>query len=152
MISKKTQYSIYALVRMGKEFEKGPLLISEIARLELIPKKFLEAILLDLKNAGFVNSKKGKGGGYYLIKNPKDISLADVIRHFEGAIALLPCAAYKYYESCSICRDEETCGVRSVIKDVREETVRVLKTFSINDIIQREEKLTESKYRQDAEK
>ena len=141
MLSKKTQYSIYALVRMGKEFEKGPLLISDIAKTEKIPKKFLEAILLELKSGGFVNSKKGKGGGYYLIKNPKDINLADIIRLFEGAIALLPCAAYKYYESCSSCHDEETCGVRNVIKDVREETVRLLKTFSIADIIQREEKL-----------
>lgn len=141
MISKKTQYSIYALVRLGKEFEKGPLLISDIAKTEKIPKKFLEAILLELKSGGFVNSKKGKGGGYYLIKNPKDINLADVIRQFEGAIALLPCAAYKYYESCSSCRDEETCGVRNVIKEVREETVRLLKTFSIADIIQREENL-----------
>lgn len=126
---------------MGKEFEKGPLLISDIAKTEKIPKKFLEAILLELKSGGFVNSKKGKGGGYYLIKNPKDINLADIIRLFEGAIALLPCAAYKYYESCSSCHDEETCGVRNVIKDVREETVRLLKTFSIADIIQREEKL-----------
>jgi Rrf2 family protein len=141
MLSKKTQYSIYALVRMGKEFEKGPLLISDIARTEKIPKKFLEAILLELKSGGFVNSKKGKGGGYYLIKNPKDINLADMIRLFEGAIALLPCAAYKYYESCSSCRDEETCGVRNVIKEVREETVRLLKTFSIADIIEREENL-----------
>ena len=141
MISKKTQYSIYALVRLGKEFEKGPLLISEIATTEKIPKKFLEAILLELKSGGFVNSKKGKGGGYYLIKNPKDINLADIIRLFEGAIALLPCAAYKYYESCSSCRDEETCGVRNVVKEVREETVRLLKTFSIADIISREENL-----------
>lgn len=129
---------------MGKEFEKGPLLISDIARTEKIPKKFLEAILLELKSGGFVNSKKGKGGGYYLIKSPKDINLADVIRQFEGAIALLPCAAYKYYESCSSCRDEDTCGVRNVIKEVREETVRLLKTFTIADIIEREEKLLKS--------
>jgi Rrf2 family protein len=141
MLSKKTQYSIYALVRLAKEYQNGPVLIEDIAKLERIPKKFLEAILLELKTAGFVSSKKGKGGGYYLIKDPKNINLADVIRHFEGAIALLPCAAYKYYESCSSCRDEETCGVRSVIKDIRETTVNILKTFSIAEIVSREEKL-----------
>ena len=83
MLSKKTQYSILALVRLAREYEKGPVLISSISESERIPQKFLEAILLELKKTGYVNSKKGKGGGYYLIKNPNEVNLADLHRLFE---------------------------------------------------------------------
>jgi Rrf2 family protein len=141
MLSKKTRYSFLALVHLAKEYQKGPVLISTIAESELIPKKFLEAILLDLRRNGFVNSKKGKGGGYYLLKSPDQINLADVVRIFEGAIALLPCAAYKYYEPCGHCKDENTCGIRSIIKDLRDETVAFLKSYSLMDIINRENEL-----------
>lgn len=143
MLSKKTKYAINALVKLAKEYEKGPLLIGEIAESEHIPKKFLETILLDLKNAGILNSKKGKGGGYYLIKRPEDVNMADVIRLFDGAIALLPCATFRYYERCEECKDEETCGIRSVIQEVRDQTVKILKDNSLADIISRENKLTQ---------
>lgn len=143
MLSKKTQYSIYALVKLAKNYEKGPILIREIAEEENIPRKFLETILLDLKNLGILNSKKGKGGGYYLIKNPDDVNLAQIIRHFDGAIALLPCASYKYYEECHHCKDEETCGVKNVIKEVRDKTARMLKKATLSDIINREKMLVE---------
>lgn len=141
MLSKKAQYSIYALVKLAKEYDNGPMLISEIAESEKIPKKFLESILLDLKNIGILTSKKGKGGGYYLRKKPSDVSLAEVIRYFDGAIALLPCATYKYYESCKFCKQEETCGVRSVVKEVRDKTVKILKNISLADIVKREKQL-----------
>lgn len=138
MLSKKTQYAIYALVRLAKDYQKAPLLIQTISTDEKLPKKFLESILLDLKNAGYVGSKKGKGGGYYLIKSPEEINLAEVIRLFDGAIALLPCASFKYYESCTHCKDENSCGVRQVIKELRDETVRILKQTSLAEIIRRE--------------
>ncbi len=141
MLSKKTQYAIVALVRLGRQYQQGPLLISTIASEERIPKKFLEVILLELKNFGIVSSKKGKGGGYYLIKSPDDINLADIIRFFEGAIALVPCVAYKYYESCHFCKDEETCGIRNIFKEVRDESVRLLKKTTIAGILKRESKL-----------
>lgn len=141
MLSKKTQYSILALVRLAREYEKGPVLISSISESERIPQKFLEAILLELKKTGYVNSKKGKGGGYYLIKNPNEVNLADLHRLFEGAIALLPCASTKFYESCHHCKDEETCGIRSKIKDIRDETVRMMKAICLADIIERENEL-----------
>ena len=83
MLSKKTKYAINALVYLAKQTPKEPILISEIAEHENIPKKFLETILLDLRNAGILNSKKGKGGGYYLIKNPSEVNLAEIIRHYE---------------------------------------------------------------------
>jgi Rrf2 family protein len=144
MLSKKTQYAIVAMVRLAKEYQNGPILISDIAKTERIPKKFLEVILLELKNQGMVSSKKGKGGGYYLIKPPTEINLADIIRLFDGAIALIPCVAYKYYESCNFCKEEETCGIRAVLKEVRDESVAILKRNSLADILNKEEKLRNS--------
>lgn len=135
MLSKKAKYAINALVNLARKYEKGPILISEISVEENIPKKFLEAILLDLRNAGILNSKKGKGGGYYLIKKPEDVNLATVVRLFDGAIALLPCVSYKYYERCDECKDEEVCGIRNVFKEVRDESVKILKNNTLADII-----------------
>jgi len=146
MLSKKAQYSILALVKLAKEYNNGPVLISRISDSERIPKKFLELILFDLKQAGILGSKKGKGGGYYLIRKPDEITLADIIRHVDGAIALIPCVTYKYYQPCQHCKDEMTCGIRSIIKDVRDETVNILKKISLSDIIKREEKLMEDKH------
>lgn len=138
MLSKKAQYSIYAMVRLARKPFGERMLIGEIAASEMIPKKFLENILLELKNNGFVASKKGKGGGYFLIKKPEEINLADIIRLFDGAIALLPCAAFKYYQPCGFCKDEKKCGVRSVLQDIREETVKLMKNTTLQNIIDRE--------------
>lgn len=138
MISKKAQYSLYALTYLAKKYEHGPVLISEIAEAEKLPKKFLETILLELKNMGIVSSKKGKGGGYYLIKKPENVNFAEIIRFFDGAIALLPCVTYNYYEECNHCKDENTCGVRAVVKEIRDQTVAILKKTTLKDIIDKE--------------
>lgn len=143
MLSKKAQYSILALVKLAKEYNAGPVLINSISKSERIPKKFLESILFDLKQLGILGSKKGKGGGYYLIKDPAEVNLADIIRHIDGAIALIPCVTYKYYQPCQHCKDEVTCGIRSVVKDIRDETVNLLKKISLTDIIDREEHLVQ---------
>lgn len=135
MISKKAKYAIHALVKLAREKDKGPILISEISKEGNIPKKFLEAILLDLKRAGILNSKKGKGGGYYLIKDPEEVNMADVLRLFDGALALLPCVTYKYYERCEECTDELTCGIRRVMQQVRDETVRILKDATLASVL-----------------
>jgi Rrf2 family protein len=144
MLSKKTQYSILALVKLAKEYNSGPVLIGKISESERIPKKFLESILLELKRSGFLGSKKGKGGGYFLIREPGAINLAEIIRLFDGAIALVPCVTYRYYQPCIHCKDELTCGIRSVIKDVRDETVNLLKSISLADILKREDNLIKS--------
>ena len=141
MLSKKTQYSILALVKLAREYNSGPVLISKISESERIPKKFLETILLELKQTGMLGSKKGKGGGYFLIRDPQQINIAEIIRHFDGAIALIPCATFKYYQPCQHCKDENTCGIRSYIKDLRDETVNMLKNISLVDIIEREQNL-----------
>lgn len=145
MLSKKAKYAIKALVKLAKEYKKGPILISEISEQERIPKKFLEAILLELKNAGILNSRKGKGGGYYLLKNPEDVDLAQVIRLFDGALALQPCVSSNYYEKCEECIDEAICGIRSVVSEVRESTVKILKANNLATILKREEELRMAK-------
>jgi Rrf2 family protein len=142
MLSRKTKYAINALVYLARESKDGePVQISRIAESENIPRKFLEAILLELRHAGMLNSRKGKTGGYYLQQTPEEINIADVMRLFDGPIALLPCVAYKYYERCEECVDEETCGIRSVFSDVRSETVRTLKRATLAEIVKRSEAL-----------
>lgn len=138
MISKRTKYAINALVFLAREYPQNePIQISRIAESEHIPRKFLEAILLDLKNAGMLSSRKGKAGGYYLHRAPEEISIADVMRLFDGPIALLPCVTHTYYERCEECKDEATCGIRSVFLDVRNETVEQLKKATLSEIINR---------------
>lgn len=141
MLSKKTKYAINALVYLAKQEPKKPVLISEISEKSNIPKKFLETILLDLRNAGILNSKKGKGGGYYLLKDAKEVNLADVVRLFDGAIGLIPCVTHKYYEKCDECEDEITCGIRQTFLSIRNETVEMLKQSTLSQIINIEKNL-----------
>jgi Rrf2 family protein len=138
MLSKKTKYAIKALVILGKNSDQPPMQIARIAEEERIPKKFLEQILLDLRNAGYLYSKKGAGGGYSLNKDPKDIYLVDILRITDGPIAMVPCASLKFYHKCDECHDEVTCGIRKAFIDVRDATLKVLSETSIADIIERE--------------
>jgi Rrf2 family protein len=141
MLSKKTKYAINALLYLAKRRGEGPILISQIATEQSIPQKFLEAILLDLKNAGILRSKKGKGGGYFLDMSPDEVNMAEVMRLFDGAIAFLPCVTHRYYERCEECKDEVVCGIRDVFMDVRNESVRILKEGTLTNVMQREERL-----------
>ena len=134
MLSKKAKYGLRAMAGLAREYGKGPLLIADIAERERIPRKFLELILLDLKKKGFVGSKKGKGGGYYLNRLPDTISVDQLIRALDGPLALLPCVSQMAYERCPECPDEETCGIRDVFKRVREATVSVLEGTTLADL------------------
>lgn len=138
MLSKKTKYAFHALTYLGKQEPKIPVLISEVALHTKVPKKFLESILLDLKKAGILTSKMGKGGGYYLLKNPQDVELAEIIRMFNGPIALLPCVSLNYYEACDECSDEETCGLNRIMIEVRDETLKILANKTLADILEAE--------------
>jgi Rrf2 family protein len=131
MLSKKAKYGLKAMAILAKEYGNGPLLIGEIAKRERIPSKFLELILLELKKNGFLQSKKGKGGGYYLSKLPESISVGALIRALDGPLALLPCVSQMAYERCAECPDEETCGIRIVFKEVRESTVSILERTTL---------------------
>jgi Rrf2 family protein len=140
MLSKKCKYAIHALMHMAKEPEEK-YLIKDISEACNIPKKFLEAILLDMKRTGMLGSKQGKGGGYFLRRKTSEINLAEVVRLFDGAIAALPCASYKYYEACQECEDEETCGIRHAFLLVRNATVEMLKADTLEDLVKNEAKL-----------
>lgn len=140
MLSKKSKYAIHALVYLAERYGKGPVQIGEIAETQHIPKKFLEAILLELRNAKILHSKKGKGGGYYLYKKPEEVNLTEVIRLMNGAIALLPCVSLNYYESCEECIDEKTCTIRSTFMSVRDETLRVLTESNLAVLLKKQRK------------
>lgn len=138
MLSKKTKYALHALTYLAQKGNDNPTLIVEVSEKARIPRKFLESILLDLKKQGILASKMGKGGGYFLRLEPKDISLATIIRLFNGPIALLPCVSLNYYQPCDECSNETRCGLNKVMVDVRNETLRILENKSIQDIIDQE--------------
>lgn len=137
MLSKKTKYALHALTYLGKNRE-GAVLIQSIADEHNISHKFLENILLELKKAGILGSKKGKGGGYYLIKDPKEIPLSRIIRLLDGPIALIPCVSLNYYEPCPECKNEALCGMNKVMAQVRDQTLKVLENKTIQDILDHE--------------
>lgn len=139
MISKKTKYGLNALIYLAKKYDQGPVLISDLAREERIPKKFLEAILLDLKRNGLLESKKGKGGGYSLSRHPKDIKMGQAIRILDGPLAPVACVSQTAYRKCDECREENCCGIRLVMKDVRDAIANILDKTSLEDVIARAE-------------
>ena len=134
-MSKKCKYALKALIRLGKEYGGGNLLTDDIARSEHIPKKFLEQILLDLKHAGYVRSKQGSKGGYRLVQEPSQITLAEIHRLFDGAIALVPCVSQKFYEACDDCPDEKSCRLKKIFIDVREKTYALLSGVTIKTFL-----------------
>lgn len=142
MLCKKTQYALKALLFLTKSYKKGPVLISELAKSEKIPKKFLELILLTLKNHGILMSKKGKGGGYFLVKAPSSISLGDVIRIFEGPIAPIPCVS-DVATKCLEGADETICGIRFIMEEVRDAMVKILDGATLADVLHRSEVASE---------
>ena len=143
MLSKKSKYAIKALVGLAKNHgNEIPLRIAQIAEQERIPKKFLESILVELRNNGLVHSKMGAAGGYYLAKDPTEIYLSQVIRLSGGPIALLPCVSLNFYESCEECDGEEHCALHDVMLEVREATVEILAKTSLADLVEREERLS----------
>ena len=133
MLSKKTKYGLKALSYLAKQKPLEPILISEISESENISKKFLESILLVLKKNGILSSKKGKGGGYYLLKKPNEIKISTIIRILEGPIAMLPCVSLNYYEKCDDCKSEERCSLNRLMVEVRDNTLKILENKTLED-------------------
>jgi Rrf2 family protein len=133
MLSKKTKYGLKALSYLAKQDQHVPVLISDISESENISKKFLESILLTLKKNGILASKKGKGGGYYLLKSPKDIKISTIIRLLEGPIAMLPCVSLNYYEKCDDCISEERCSLNILMAEVRDSTLKILENKTLEN-------------------
>ncbi|WP_228852477.1 RrF2 family transcriptional regulator [Aegicerativicinus sediminis] len=135
MLSKKTKYGIKALTYLARHKDNQPVQIGVIAENENISQKFLESILLTLRKNGFLGSKKGKGGGYYLRKDPKDIQMAAIMRILEGPIAMVPCVSLNFYEKCDDCPDETLCAVHNLMIEVRDSTLNIFNNKSLADLI-----------------
>ena len=131
MISQKARYALRALLYLAVHNDEGPVQISEIAESEKIPRKFLEAILLELKKPGIVRSHRGRQGGYALGRSAKDISFADVLRVTDGPLALSPCVSVMAYRKCDDCFDEAVCGIRKALLAARDATAEVLESRSL---------------------
>jgi Rrf2 family protein len=132
MLSKKSQYAFKALGYLSEKYNEGPVLISEIARKKKIPLKFLENILLELKKADILDSKKGKGGGYFLKKSPDKV--ATIIRLVNGPIAMLPCVSLYFYERCKNC-NETNCGLHDLMVEVRDATLNIVENRTLKDLL-----------------
>jgi Rrf2 family protein len=134
MLSKRSQYALKALSYLTEKRRQGPVLISEIAKKKKIPLKFLENILLELKSIGVLESKKGKGGGYFLKKDPARVRVADIIRKVNGPIAMLPCVSLYFYQRCKNC-DEKNCALHDMMIEVRDATLDILEKRTLVDLL-----------------
>ncbi len=134
MLTRRTKYGLKALFLLARRYDRGPTLASEISAREGIPEKFLHGILLDLRRRGIVASRRGQGGGYRLARDPSAINVGEVIRVLEGPLALTPCVSQTAYHRCEECADELRCGIRLVMKRVRDETARILEGASLADV------------------
>lgn len=134
MLTRKSKYGLKALLALAEDADSGPVLISDLADRQQLPRKFLEAILLELKRHGLLHSRKGKGGGYFLGRKPAEITVGQVIRILEGPLALTPCVSQTAYRKCDECVDEQACGVRLAMKEVRDATAQILDNTTLADL------------------
>jgi Rrf2 family protein len=141
MLSQRTKYALKALMSLADEavrVDGGPLTIEEIARRSGTPKRFLEHILLELRNAGYISSRRGRTGGYVLIKEPKAISLGDLLRRVDGPIAPLPCLSRQAYQRCEDCVDEESCRLRELFGQVFWSYLLLIESLTLDDLVRRD--------------
>jgi Rrf2 family protein len=135
MLSRKTKYAIKALIALAEHGPEAPVRIADLAREQQIPPKFLELILLELRNQGILRSRKGKGGGYLLARDPGTIYLGQIVRMFDGPLAPVPCASQTAYVPCSDCPSEAVCGVHLAMKKVRDATAKILDGTSLAQLL-----------------
>ena len=135
MLTSKGKYGLKALVHLAEHEGQGSSLIAEIAANNNIPKKFLDAILLDLKNAGYLSSKKGRGGGYSLARPASRIIIGDIIRVLDGPLAPIPCASRTAYRRCDDCRDEASCELRIAFAKAYTDYLATLEHLTLADVM-----------------
>lgn len=133
MISKKMKYALKALIEIVN-CKEDHISVGHIAEKAHVPIKFLEQIMTELRKGRIVNSKKGSFGGYYLLKPPDDITVADIYRIIDGPIAWAPCASLNFYEPCSDCLSEESCNIHFALVHIRNETLKILQEISLEDL------------------
>ncbi len=145
MISQKTKYAIKALITLAEEQAAGgsSLRIEEIANRSNTPKRFLEHILIDIRNAGIIGSRRGRDGGYTLIKSPESISVSEVLRMIDGPIAPLPCLSRRAYQRCDDCVDEKACRIRKVFGDLFAAYLLMVESLTLADLM-RDDSVIES--------
>ena len=134
-MSQKCKYALQALLVLARETNDELLLVSDIAEKENLPKKFLEAILLELNRNGLVRSRRGRGGGYALAKAPEAITFGQVVRIMDGPLAPLSCVSVNYYRRCDDCRDEQSCAIRKVMRRVRDAIAHELDGTTLADAV-----------------
>ncbi len=137
MLTQKAKYALKAMIHLAACHDGKPVLIADLAEVERLPKKFLERILLDLKTHGLLVSRKGKGGGYMLARPANQISLGEIIRRMDGPLAPVPCVSKMAYRKCPDCRDERTCVVKPIMKEVRDSIAYVLDGTTLADAVHR---------------
>lgn len=149
-LSKRGEYGLRAMITLAESTSQGdpPVMmqIKEISQREQISSKFLEQILLTLKNAGLLHSKMGVGGGYYLARPAREITLGQIFRVLDGPVAPIKCVSQMAYESCG-CPDEETCGLRLVMSDVRNAVAEILDNTSLADVTKRQSAIRKKQHR-----
>jgi Rrf2 family protein len=133
MLSQKARYALRALVELTRAGTDQQLTAGEIALRADAPRKFLEAILLELSRRGLILSRRGKFGGYVLARSPAEISFAEVIRVIDGPLALAPCVSQMAFRKCDDCPDLETCALRPALRQARDATAKVLEAYSLAD-------------------
>jgi Rrf2 family protein len=133
MLSQKARYALRALLHLVEHGASRTIQVGEMAEMQNIPRKYLEFIMVDLKKAGLVTSRRGPGGGYTLARPATDISFVEVMRAIDGPIALVPCASENFYARCDDCHDEATCAIRRVLARVRDSAVAILANTSLAD-------------------
>ena len=139
-LSVRGEYALRALLVLGMNYSENVVRIQTISAEQNIPKRFLEQILNDLKSIGVVESRRGIAGGYRLAKHPRQITLAAVVRHIEGALAPVSCVSERFYEKCS-CPDEARCAIRNVMKEVREAVVKIVERVTVEELCERAQRL-----------
>ena len=137
MLSNKARYALQAMMLLAQHHDHGYVLISDLAQQGKMPKKFLESILLSLKNRGLLRSRKGKGGGYVLSRPPSEVTVGEVVRLIDGPLAPIPCVSVTAYGRCDGCVDEQMCGVRLVMKEVRDAIADILDGTTFADVLAR---------------
>jgi Rrf2 family protein len=133
MLNMKSRYAMRALLYLASRYGEGPVQIGEIADTQRIPRKFLTVILSELSREGIIGTKRGRAGGYWLERNPSEISYGDIVRITRGSLALVPCAARLAYEPCENCVPESECHLRLVMLAVRDATADVLDRLTLAD-------------------
>jgi Rrf2 family protein len=139
----KAKYALKAMLHLARRQDAGPVLIAELAKDENIPKKFLEAILLELRNRGILQSRKGKGGGYMLARSPESLSVGHIIEVFDGPMMAPVCVTHSVVLNCNMCDQAPQCGLRLIMEQVRQAVTGCLGNMKLTDVLSKTQAISD---------